>query len=422
MSREAPGRMGVPGGPPGEHASVAALRSLEGRPSARLGQHLRRLREGYGYTLRKVEEKAFTLGESIDNSQLSRFEKGKALPSFDKLRALARIFNVSVQNFADVLDLEEFEPQKPASRDYDELLAIGVRSFARGEHGHAFVAFEKALEVVDGQVDDPRHSERVAEARWRMAAALKALGKLTMCEHELRQILKLRGETTARIQVRALLHLGSVYRELGDLYLADVLVRESLDLAQREGDSVAQATALNTLGNIHEMTNPNEALEYYERAYDGLQASGGAADLGLMVLTNLGGCLVKAGRFADGMAKLQAAHTRARESGYRRIAALSATRMAEGHKQQGDLPRASREFMESDALASDPAGPYNDILFLNSFHRWVSARADGNGTREKIAFGRLRHLRSLLERRFPEVDEFDLWVAKHRRVEHEHLA
>ena len=30
----------------------------EGRPSIRLGQHLRRLREGYGYTLRKVEEKA----------------------------------------------------------------------------------------------------------------------------------------------------------------------------------------------------------------------------------------------------------------------------------------------------------------------------------------------------------------------------
>jgi transcriptional regulator with XRE-family HTH domain len=79
------------------------------------------LREGYGYTLRKVEEKAYSLGESIDNSQLSRFEKGKALPSFDKLRALARIFNVSIQNFSDVLDLEEFEPFKPESDDYEVL-------------------------------------------------------------------------------------------------------------------------------------------------------------------------------------------------------------------------------------------------------------------------------------------------------------
>jgi transcriptional regulator with XRE-family HTH domain len=396
---------------------------MEGRPSARLGQHLRRLREGYGYTLRKVEEKAYTLGEAIDNSQLSRFEKGKALPSFDKLRALARIFNVSVQNFSDVLDLEEFEPLKPVGRDYDELLAAGAQSFARGEHGRAFVAFERALEVVDeDEGDDPRRAERAAEARWRMAAALKALGKLTMCEHELREILKLRRETGPRIQVRTLLQLGSVYRELGDLYLAEVLVRESLGLAEEAADAGAQATALNTLGNIHETVDLVRALDCYERAYSLLQSSGGAPDLALVVLTNLGGCLVKADRFADGMAKLQNAHARSREHGYRRIAALSATRMAEAHKQRGDFARASKELMESDALASDPAGAYNDILFLNSFHRWVSARQDGNGTREKIAFGRLRHLRSLLERRFPEVDEFDRWVAKHRRFDHEQLA
>jgi transcriptional regulator with XRE-family HTH domain len=114
----------------------------------------------------KVEEKAYTLGESIDNSQLSRFEKGKALPSFDKLRALARIFNVSVQNFSDVLDLEEFESLKPECEDFDELLALGAASFSRGEHGRAFVAFEKALEVVDG---DPSSAARIAEARWSMA-------------------------------------------------------------------------------------------------------------------------------------------------------------------------------------------------------------------------------------------------------------
>jgi hypothetical protein len=42
-------------------------------------------------------------------------------------------------------------------------------------------------------------------------------------------------------------------------------------------------------------------------------------------------------------------------------------------------------------------------------------RAEDNGTGEKIAFGRLRHLRSLLQRRFPEVDEFDRHVEAHRR-------
>ena len=47
----------------------------ESKSSVRLGVFLRRLREGYGYTLRKVEERAVAYGEVIDNSQLSRFDR-----------------------------------------------------------------------------------------------------------------------------------------------------------------------------------------------------------------------------------------------------------------------------------------------------------------------------------------------------------
>ncbi len=70
---------------------------------------------------------------------------------------------------------------------------------------------------------------------------------------------------------------------------------------------------------------------------------------------------------------------------------------------------------ESDALASRPEGCFHDILFLNAYHRWQIVRGERNGTGEKIAFGRLRHLRSLLQRRFPEVDQFDRHVESTRR-------
>ena len=83
------------------------MADLKGSP--KLGSYLRSLRVGYGYSLRKVEEKARSQGGEIDNSQLSRYEKGVCYPSFDKLRTLARIFNVSIQTFSDVVDLEEFE-------------------------------------------------------------------------------------------------------------------------------------------------------------------------------------------------------------------------------------------------------------------------------------------------------------------------
>ena len=70
---------------------------------------------------------------------------------------------------------------------------------------------------------------------------------------------------------------------------------------------------------------------------------------------------------------------------------------------------------EADALASRAEGGFHDILFLNAYHRWQMVREEKNSTGEKIAFGRLRHLRALLQRRFPEVHEFDRHVEKTRR-------
>lgn len=394
-------------------------RGAEGTPSARLGAYLRRLREGYGYTLRKVEEKSSSFGEPIDNSQLSRFEKGKALPSFDKLRALARVFNVSVQNFADVLDLEEYEAFKPDSTDYQEVLAMGEASFARGEHGRGFVAFERALELALAE-GKTQGAERVAEARWRMAACLRSLGKLGMTEHELREILRLKRGATRRVRIRTLLQLSSVYRELSDLYLARILARESLDLAMEEGDLAVQAAVLNTLANITEVDDPAKALPYYERALELHRAATGKEEIEFMILTNLGGCLVRAHRFDEGMGALQRAVESSRDRGFRRIAALALSRIGEGWLQRGDRTRALEAFAESDTLATGIEETYHDILFLNTYHRWEMARDDSQGTREKIEFGRLRHLRSLLERRFPEVDAFDRFVERHRRSRDEH--
>lgn len=393
----------------------------EPKPSQRLGVYLRRLREGYGYTLRKVEEKAFALGEVIDNSQLSRFEKGKALPSFDKLRALARIFNVSVQNFSDSLDLEAFEAFRPETNDRQELLEAGEAWFARGEAGRAFVAFEKALEMAEEEADalGAEAFERMADARWRMAAALKALGKLQMAEHELREILRLRRKTSRRIQLRALRNLSYVYREMSDLYLAQVLARESLDLAIEEGDVPAQAAILNTLGNIHETESPDQAFPYYQRARELLGEFGGHDELLITVLVNLGGCMVRLHRFEEGLTRLTEARTKAKDKGFRRVAALASTRLGEAYLQRGDHARAMKHLDESDGLATSTQSPHVDILFLNAFHRWEVTRGEANPTREKIAFGRLRHLRSQLERRFPEVDEFDRYVERNRRRQHE---
>jgi tetratricopeptide (TPR) repeat protein len=347
---------------------------------------------------------------------LSRFEKGKAVPSFDKLRALARVFNVPVQNFSDVLDLEEYQEVRPRSENYADLLAEGSELMARGESGRALVTFERALEVAESLEEPGRQGDRVAEARWRMACALKALGKLYMAERELREILKHREALSPRTRLRSLLQIGYLYRELGDLYLASVLLRECLDLARDQGDVPTEAGVLNSLGNIlHDEERPSDASERYREALAALERLEGHSEMRSTVMTNLGGCLVAAGQFERGLAMLRESQARARQHGFRRVAALVATRMAEAWRQRGDREKARELLADSDSLAARPGGSFHDILFLNAYHRWQMVREENNGTGEKIAFGRLRHLRSLLQRRFPEVDAFDRHVERIRR-------
>ena len=112
------------------------------RGSERLGRYIRQLRRGYGYTLRRVEEQSEEFGSPIDNSQLSRFEKGKAAPSFDKLRVLARVFNVPVQAFSDVLDLQQYDALKPGGQEPEALFQSGREAYRRGDYGHSYVIFD----------------------------------------------------------------------------------------------------------------------------------------------------------------------------------------------------------------------------------------------------------------------------------------
>lgn len=383
--------------------------------SHRLGNYLRQLREGYGYTLRKVEQQSQALGEPIDNSQLSRFEKGKAVPSFEKLRALARIFNVTVQNFSDVLDLEEFSAYRPQGADYEALMRSGDDAFSRGDHGKAFVIYERALEIADESgVPARTAAERSVAARWRMASALKALGKLSLAEVELRNIFKDRQHLGRRTHLRCLLELSHVNRQLGDLYIATLLCKECLELAVEDSDVETQARVLNNLGSIHHDEGEHEqALGYFERSHE-LFAELGFQKMRLTVLTNLGGCLVTVRRFDEGVARLREAYSEARTRGYRRVAALAANRLGEAFYARGDHAAARRQLTESDALAS-VGERYDDILFGNAYLRWQMARHEHNRTGETVAFGQLKRLRSRIERTFPEVLEFDTFVETARR-------
>lgn len=381
--------------------------------SARLGSYLRKLRNGYGYSLRRVEEKARAEGGELDNSQLSRYEKGICYPSFDKLRILANVFNVSIQSFSDVVDLESFEDLKPVTGEPADLMENGLAAMNTGNTGLAFALFERSVEILEESGDLDDSGEMIAQARINQAAALTRLGKLSLAENELRTALKSSGIGTA-LQARALLALANVHAEQGDLVLAEIESSRAHEIADREGMELLSARCLHNMAfALAQREEYTHAIDTYRRAatlYDRLDQPREA----VRIRINIGTSYIAVGKHREGIRLLRASLGSCRELGHKRLEALIWSNLGEAYYKQRETMRAQQCLRHSDTLVRSGETENTDLLFFNSFYEWKIASKDGNPTRTKIAFGRLKALRSSIEKRFPEVESFDRYVERGR--------
>ncbi|UCF66350.1 MAG: helix-turn-helix transcriptional regulator [Acidobacteriota bacterium] len=388
-----------------------SMAELKGSP--KLGQYLRGLRSGYGYSLRKVEEKARQNGGEIDNSQLSRYEKGICYPSFDKLRTLARIFNVSIQTFSDVVDLEELELNSPASSDPAELMKEGERAWVIGDYGRAYVHYQKARRLLehDGELT-PDGARVIAKARLSSAIILYMMRKISLAEYELRQLLRLEEFLDEGLMVRALLHLSNVHASFGDYLLAEIEASRSLEIAERSGDQALQAYAHHALGRIlQDRTCYEEALKHWHEALTRYRTLGDDKEA-LKVKRNLGLLYGARGQFNEGVRLLLEAQEEARKLGHRWTVASAGACLAELYYRRGEFDQARHHMNQSNSIASNGEVQYVDILFLNAFYLWKVAEAESSSAEAKIALGRLKYLRPHLEQELPEVREFDRYIEK----------
>jgi tetratricopeptide (TPR) repeat protein len=381
--------------------------------SVRLGSYLRRLRVGYGYSLRRVEERARAEGGEIDNSQLSRYEKGICYPSFDKLRVLASVFNVSVQAFSDVVDLETCEALKPHDGEPAALLNEGNSALRSGEYGQAFAYYDFALDQLHDGSAVENADELTAQTRINLAMALSRLGKLALAEQELRHALRSAKSVSPTLTARALLVLSNLHADQGDLLLSEVEAEKALDVARAEGLEAIVARALHTIARVLAQKQQHlAAIDRYREAL-ALYETCGERNEAIRVRINVGDCYVALGKTKEGVRMLRAALADARAAGLRRMEAQAWSNLGEAHVRAREVDQAQSCFRQSDALAASPE-KYPDILFFNAYYEWKMATGQGNPTREKIAFGRLKALRSTLERRFPEAEAFDAFVERRR--------
>ncbi len=384
--------------------------SLKG--SVRLGSYLRRLREGYGYSLRRVEERARAEGGEIDNSQLSRYEKGICYPSFDKLRVLASVFNVSIQAFSDIVDLEEFERLKPESRDARSNLDEGIRQLQSGNTGLAFACFDRALELL--QASRESDSVLLCRARINRAAALSRLGKLALAEQQLREALRRSDVLDPEMQSRALLALSRIHADQGDLVLAELEAERAHGYAAASDLDDVAARALHMVARVLKERGSLEPAGERFRQAAALYARCGGQYEEIRARIELGDNYVIMGKVREGIRILKEGLHDARSGGHRRLEAQAWSNLGSAYFRQKNWVRARGCFRESDALANFNNEKHPDLLFYNAYHEWKMAQTEGNPTREKIAFGRLKVLRSSLERRLPEVEAFDSFVERGR--------
>lgn len=381
------------------------------RGSARLGTYLRRLRLGYGLSLRRVEDKARAEGGEIDNSQLSRYERGKCYPSFDKLCLLASIFNVPIQNFSDVLDLERLEPFQPdPSVGYETLKTEASREWDQGNFARAYAIYEIALARLEEGLEGEADQDTLARARFNLARTLLRMGKISLAETELRLVLRRYREVAPATMSLVLLCLAAVHDERGDKYLSLLEAEKSLAIAREIGHSEYEGYALHCIARTHFVQGQYEkAMENFREARTRLEGSASRHDLTLMRI-NVGFCQAMIGRTERGVRELKEALQVSSREGFRRCSAYALLYLGQIYASMADEKKARDHLEEAELMAHGGEERYVDILFQTAFHLWEMARAAHNQVQEKVYFGRLKFLRSQLDRHFMEVDRFDQYI------------
>ena len=381
------------------------------RGSTRLGNYLRRLRVGYGLSLRRVEDKAKTGGGEIDNSQLSRYERGKCYPSFDKLCLLANIFNVPIQNFSDVLDLERvevYEPSEPAT--YEDIKVEAGREWDQGNYARAYAIYETALARLEDGAEGSVDPETLARARFNLARTLLRMGKTSLAETELRLILRRHRDISPTTEVAVLGALADAHEDKGDRYLALLESEKALALARESANVEYEGYALHRIGRLHFLDGEHaKALESFRGARTLLEDKASRYDLTLIRI-NIGFCQAMLGKVDRGVRELREALQVAGKEGYRRCSTYALLYLGQIHLAKQEPVKARDFFEEAELMAHGGEERFVDILFQTAYHLWEMARLSGNQVQEKVYFGRLKFLRSQLDRHFLEVEKFDQFI------------
>ena len=116
------------------------------------------------------------------------------------------------------------------------------------------------------------------------------------------------------------------------------------------------------------------------------------------------------GKVDRGVRELKEALQVSSHEGYRRCSATALLYLGQSELLRKESKKARDYFEEAELMAHGGEERYVDILFQTAYHLWDMARESKNQVQEKVYFGRLKFLRSQLDRHFLEVEQFDQFI------------
>jgi transcriptional regulator with XRE-family HTH domain len=249
------------------------------RTSRQVAELLRNARKEHGLSLAAASEAVSRLGEPIPLSTLARIETGRFDPGIRRLHALLRLYGVSPQAVADLIEIEETTGRLPESDDLASLYARGLEHWKAGDIRAAFahwIAIRGHRATTD---EDRRVREKSLVA---FATAARSTGRLSLAKRLTEQLLT--DGVSPEYEIHLLVLASTVWGDLKSSLAAAAFVGEA-ERRLRDGDDSSRGFVLHAKAKVLQRSGALvEALDALHAARAAFQRAGdplGAANAAL---------------------------------------------------------------------------------------------------------------------------------------------
>lgn len=364
------------------------------RPSLALARLLRDRRRQLGLSTREISARTAELGQPIPASTLTRIEQGKTDPGVRRLVQLLRIYEISPEQMADLVEVAESAPSiKPS----ESLRAVFDRALGLAKAGEIRRALGLLMAVRERTESGGREADLRQRTMLAIAIAARDLGQERVARTVLDELLC--EVLPPALAPSVLLTASTVWLSLGSISAAAGLLREA-EARYPKTDVLGAAFVQHQWAEIRlEEGNAGEALAalddaiaLYERTAN-LEHQARARLLRITILEQLG-------RTRDALAEARAVRSFAQKRGLKQSAAIALVREGRVLFRLSELDAA--ETALRCGLGEAVILGHRGLEFLAHYYLWRILVQTGDRQRARLEFHAARYYSRFVDERTPE--------------------